>query len=70
MTFLRITVRFLDARYHGLLDRGGPPEWPPSPFRLFCAMVAGVARQGELDGDAGKAFLQILASLFDDDRRR
>jgi len=48
MTFLVITVRFLDDRYHGLLDRGGPAEWPPSPFRLFQALVAGVARRGEL----------------------
>ncbi len=48
MTFLLVTVRFLDDRYHGLLDRGGPPEWPPSPFRLFQALVAGVARRGEL----------------------
>lgn len=52
MTHLLLTVRFLDDRYHGLLDRGGPPEWPPSPFRLFQALVAGVARRGELvDGD-------------------
>jgi len=52
MSFLLLTVRFLDDRYHGLLDRGGPPEWPPSPFRLFQALVAGVARRGELvDGD-------------------
>jgi CRISPR-associated protein Csb2 len=48
MTHLLLTVRFLDNRYHGLLDRGGPPEWPPSPFRLFQALVAGVARRGEL----------------------
>jgi CRISPR-associated protein Csb2 len=48
MSFLLLTVRFLDDRYHGLLDRGGPPEWPPSPFRLFQALVAGVARRGEL----------------------
>ena len=52
MTHLLVTVRFLDDRYHGLLDRAGPPEWPPSPFRLFQAMVAGVARRGELvDGE-------------------
>src|ERR1700678_4467698 len=52
MTHLLLTVRFLDDRYHGLLDRGGPPEWPPSPFRLFQALVAGVARRGELvDGE-------------------
>lgn len=48
MSFLLLTVRFLNDRYHGLLDRGGPPEWPPSPFRLFQALVAGVARRGEL----------------------
>ncbi|MFM9965536.1 MAG: type I-U CRISPR-associated protein Csb2 [Planctomycetaceae bacterium] len=48
MSFILLTVRFLDDRYHGLLDRGGPPEWPPSPFRLFQALVAGVARRGEL----------------------
>lgn len=48
MTHLLLTVHFLDDRYHGLLDRGGPVEWPPSPFRLFQALVAGVARRGEL----------------------
>jgi CRISPR-associated protein Csb2 len=55
MTHFCITVRWLDGRYHGLLARGGPPEWPPSPFRLFQALVAGVARSGELDSDTGKA---------------
>ena len=48
MSHLLLTVRFHDDRYHGLLDRGGPPEWPPSPFRLFQALVAGVARRKEL----------------------
>lgn len=48
MTHLVLTVRFLDDRYHGLLDRRGPVEWPPSPFRLFQALVAGVGRRGEL----------------------
>ena len=32
---LLITVRLLDERYHGVGD------WPPSPFRLFQALVAG-----------------------------
>jgi CRISPR-associated protein Csb2 len=32
---LLITVRLPDGRFHGL------PEWPPSPFRLFQALVAG-----------------------------
>lgn len=55
MTFLLVTVRFLDDRYHGLLDREGPREWPPSPFRLFCALVAGVARRGGLEEEIGGA---------------
>lgn len=55
MTHLLITVHWLDDRYHGLLDREGPPEWPPSPYRLFQALVAGVARRGELEAEAGRA---------------
>lgn len=53
MSHLCITVRWLDDRYHGLLSRDGPPEWPPSPFRLFQALLAGVARYGKLDSDIG-----------------
>jgi CRISPR-associated protein Csb2 len=49
MRFLHITVHWLDDRYHGLLGRDGPPEWPPSPYRLFQALVAGAARAGKLD---------------------
>ena len=36
MTTLRITVEWLDARYHGR-------EWPPAPHRLYQAMLAGYA---------------------------
>ena len=32
---LVIAVRLLDGRYHGVGD------WPPSPFRLFQALIAG-----------------------------
>src|SRR5262249_17344249 len=62
MTHLLLTIRFFEERYHGLLDRDGPPEWPPSPFRLLQALVAGVARRGELDSALGKslAWLQTL----------
>jgi len=35
---LLIAVRFHDGRFHGAGD------WPPSPFRLFQALVAGAAR--------------------------
>jgi len=62
MTHLCITVRWLDDRYHGLLNREGPPEWPPSPYRLFQALVAGVARHGKLDSAIG-ASLAWLESL-------
>jgi CRISPR-associated protein Csb2 len=62
MTHLLITVHWLDDRYHGLMDRDGPPEWPPSPYRLFQALVAGAARHSELEGESGKAlaWLQTL----------
>ncbi|HTT78347.1 MAG TPA: type I-U CRISPR-associated protein Csb2 [Stellaceae bacterium] len=35
-----IEVRFLNGRYHGR-DANAQPEWPPSPLRLFQAIVAG-----------------------------
>ncbi|MGH9196870.1 MAG: type I-G CRISPR-associated protein Csb2, partial [Acidimicrobiia bacterium] len=62
MTHLLITVCWLDDRYHGLLDREGPPEWPPSPYRLFQALVAGIGRRGELESELGQslAWLQSL----------
>jgi len=39
---LHIAVRFLDGRFHGRGD-AEQPEWPPSPFRLFQALLAGAA---------------------------
>lgn len=38
--YLCISVTFLDALFHGRGD-DGRPEWPPSPLRLFQALVAG-----------------------------
>ena len=38
--FLCISVTFLDPLFHGQGD-GDNPEWPPSPMRLFQAMLAG-----------------------------
>jgi CRISPR-associated protein Csb2 len=40
--FLCISIRFLDCAFHGRCD-GGEPEWPPSPLRLFQALVAATA---------------------------
>lgn len=42
LSFLCFTVRFLDMRFHGRADQG-QPEWPPSPLRLFQALVAAAA---------------------------
>ena len=42
--YLLLSIRFLDDRYHGLTDSGDRPEWPPSPFRVFQALIAGNAR--------------------------
>src|ERR1700731_4318861 len=50
---LLIEVRLLDGRYHGVGD------WPPAPFRLFQAMVAGAYGgrwRSEPDDDKDAAF--------------
>ena len=52
---LRLTVRFHEGRYHGHADGFNAVDgWPPSPGRLFQALVAAAARG---------------ARLLDDDRR-
>ncbi len=50
MPALLISVRFHDGRYHG------SGEWPPSPARLFQALVAGTACGEGLSEDALLAF--------------
>jgi CRISPR-associated protein Csb2 len=42
MPRLLVSVQFYEGRYHG------SGEWPPSPARLFQALVAGAARGGSL----------------------
>ena len=39
MRYLSMSVTFLDPLFHGRGD-GDVPEWPPSPMRLFQAMLA------------------------------
>lgn len=53
---LLLSVRFHDGRYHGTGD------WPPSPARLFQALVSGAARgaQIELEDEAALAWLEHL----------
>jgi CRISPR-associated protein Csb2 len=53
---LLIMVRFHDGRYHGTGD------WPPSPARLFQALVAGIGQDGPLGDDSSKP-LQWLEEL-------
>lgn len=53
MSALVLHVRLHDGRYHGEGD------WPPSPARLFQALVAGVGLGGPL-GDADKKALEWL----------
>jgi len=40
--FLRVTIRFLQPTFHGRNDVAAS-EWPPSPLRLFQALVAASA---------------------------
>lgn len=49
MSVLQITVRFYDGRYYGAGD------WPPSPMRLFQALVAGAGLRGPLTSGAREA---------------
>lgn len=42
--YLKISITFLDQRFHGRCD-GGQPEWPPSPLRVFQALVAAAAQR-------------------------
>jgi CRISPR-associated protein Csb2 len=50
MPCLIISVRFHEGRYHGR------PEWPPSPARLFQALVAGTAHAETLVEEDRLAF--------------
>ena len=52
---LCLTITFLDPRFHGRRD-GGEPEWPPSPLRLYQAIVAaGAAPTGHVDNGLAEA---------------
>lgn len=54
---LSIAVRFHDGRYYGREDGFNRTEgWPPSPGRLFQALVASAARGATLLAEDGRAF--------------
>ncbi len=56
MTSLIITIHFHEGRFHGL-DANGQAEWPPSPARLFQALVAGAAKGASITSEDRDAFL-------------
>lgn len=60
--YLLLSVRFLDSRYHGQTAHGDSPEWPPSPFRVFQALIAGNAHAESIEQPLASA-LQWLESL-------
>jgi CRISPR-associated protein Csb2 len=64
--FLRITVRFLvpEPTFHGQRD-GGEPEWPPSPLRLFQAIVDAAANRWRRSqfGEYAQPLLEWLERL-------
>lgn len=59
---LLLSVRLLDNRFHGLKANGEKPDWPPSCFRLFQAIVAGNACGESIPLDVANA-LQWLETL-------
>ncbi len=56
-----VSVRFLDATFHGRRD-GGMAEWPPSPLRLFQAL-ARVAAATSPSATLAQASVDALAWL-------
>lgn len=53
MPALLLSVRFHDGRYHGA------GLWPPSPARLFQALIAGAARGQALPDEAANALMWL-----------
>lgn len=60
--FLCIQVRFLRGSCHGRGD-GDVPEWPPSPLRLFQALVAAASSRWGKQIDSVADFLRWLEGL-------
>ncbi len=57
--YLLLSFRFLDGRYHGQTDSGESPEWPPSPFRVFQALIAGNAPGGAIPQPLREALIWL-----------
>ncbi len=57
---LLIAVRFHEGRYHGAEDGfDGAKGWPPSPARLFQALVASAAKGSRIEADDQDALLWL-----------
>jgi len=54
---LCISIHFLGDEFHGRGDQG-KPEWPPSPLRLFQALVAAGSRLGGNQADDALRWLE------------
>jgi CRISPR-associated protein Csb2 len=61
-----ISVTFLQPTFHGRLGKGesARPEWPPSPLRLFQAMVAGAAARWGADGGRARLTADAPVAAF------
>ncbi|HRQ74543.1 MAG TPA: type I-U CRISPR-associated protein Csb2 [Phycisphaerales bacterium] len=62
---LHISVTFLQPTCHARLgkEEASPNEWPPSPLRLFQAMVAGAAARWANDDGSTRAALTARAPV-------
>ncbi len=56
---LSLSITFLDDLFHGQGDNG--PEWPPSPHRVYQAMLCAAARNG-CDGEDEFGWFEKLDS--------
>ncbi len=59
LTYYCVSIRLLNRTFHGRKDRR-LPEWPPSPFRMYQALVATASRMGE----NGLGVCEIRAALI------
>jgi CRISPR-associated protein Csb2 len=59
---LLVSITFLDPLFHGRAD-GDEPEWPPSPLRLFQALLAGAAAASRSCGGIPEGDLASLRWL-------
>lgn len=55
---LFISATFLDPQFHGRTD-GGAAEWPPSPLRLFQALIAANADEIFEASDLSEALIWL-----------